>query len=62
MIFSHQIMVAYVASVLKKTTEEEESVPMSKIVNLANKGLEPSVRPLNASGKGKQLKFACLIL
>ena len=55
MIFSHQIIVAYVASVLKETTEEEESVPMSKIVNLANKGLEPS-------GKGKQLKFACLIL
>ena len=55
-------MVAYVASVLKKTIEEEESVPMSKIVNLANKGLEPSVRPWNASGKGKQLKFACLIL
>ena len=55
-------MVAYVASVLKKTTEKEESVPMNKIVNLANQGLEPSVRPWNATGNGKQLKFACLIL
>ena len=59
MIFSQQIiiMVAYVASVLKKKAEEEESVPMSEIVNLGNKGLEQSVRPRNASGKDTQLKF-----
>ena len=57
MIFSLQIMVACVASVLKKTAEEEESVPMSEIVNLANKGLEQNVRPRNASAKDKQLKF-----
>ena len=53
MIFSHQIMVAYVASVLKKTKkrktknekEEEESVPMSKIVNLVNKGMNRALDP-----------------
>ena len=46
-------MVAYVASVLKKTKkrktknekEEEESLPMSKIVNLVNKGLNRALDP-----------------
>ena len=43
MIFSHQIMVAYVASVLKKTTEEEES-GANEPTRDWNRALDPGTR------------------